>query len=299
MTTTLSKENSWIRSGEPEGREKMMYGIWAFLGAVLVGVGLPSLAEGAEVFYKVACPAVWPGSGRDDFPLTYATQWKHWEESITPATKSGFFEGAGPGDIQMDCAYGKGGAQSPLRVTVVLPGRPQRCHLQPFGAGMETAVCEVRPEADGSLGEVRWRVAEVIGDSTTFFGFGIGQSREQVFRAAERGDFFAEGETLSRMVMQRDDARLSAVIDPDTGRTTEIVREVPETEAGRKAFPDDIIFRFGFNFRREPFSPLGAGLDAGKRIWRSPDGTVAVELRPELPRGLAGSLHLVRRKPGG
>lgn len=267
--------------------------------AVSVGFVVPIPAEGVELFYKISCPAVWPGPERGHFPLTYATQWKYWTESVDPTTEADFFDDTGPGDIQMDCAYGKGGQRSPMRVTLVLPGHPFRCALPTLYGNRKISQCEVRAGADGSLGEVRWRVAERVGPSTTFFGFGIGQSREQVFRAAERGNFFAEGESLSRIIMQRDDAHLSAIIDPETGLTTEIIWKVPETEDGRNAFLDEVVFRFGFNYEEVVIARPTPSSGISKTVWKGLGEDVAVELRPDLSRGIADSLHLVRLTSGG
>jgi hypothetical protein len=238
---------------------------------LLSGLVLAGGEASAEELYRIACPLVWPGPGKPDIPVTYAEARKRWDEGINPANENDFFDGTGPGDVQVDCAYGDNPWESPLRITMILPGHPVRCWYPRLG-DREMAVCEVRAEADGTLGPVLWRMAEQLGPQTTFLGFGLDRTAAELRATAKAGGFaVAEGEE-GRLVLTRDQDQLVARLDPATSRSVEIAWMMRGDGAERTAFIHSLIFRFGYNFRIIDVP----GQKAMQTIWRSADQTVAV-----------------------
>jgi len=268
----------------------------AMIGLLLPGVLLAGgHASAAEILYRIACPVVWPGPGGPDIPLTNAYERKHWEEGISPVNEADFFKGTGPGDVQVDCIYGKGGQDSPLRITMILPGYPVRClYTYPLGDTRRVETCEVRSEADGTLGPVRWRIAEQIGPETAFLGFGLGKTPEEIRAAAATGGFFVAAGEDGRLAMTRGGDQLTARFDPATGRSVEIAWMLPADRAERAAFHNGLIFRFGYNYRIIDVP----GLRATQDIWRSADDTIAVVTHAEAGNEKYRSLLLLKLEPG-
>lgn len=270
--------------------------------AVLILAGILSvacLASGAhavEPLYRVACPPLWPGPDGTKLPLSYANQWINWVQELGETDNETAVSGKGPGEVQMDCAYGKGGYNSPYRVTMILPGHPVRCYLEKGHSTRSntwTAECETRPEEGGTLGPVSWRVAEQLGSNTTFFGFGLGQSAELIEAIARAGGFEVR-RVDGGISLRRGEENLFAVLAPGSGRTSEIIWQAPETDSGRLAFDRNLTFRFGLRRTWQPYKWLNANTSVDRTIWRDPTGAVTVELYPD-PRGYAERAHLIHQ----
>jgi hypothetical protein len=236
----------------------------------------------------IECPPVWPGPDAPGAPRTFSVDWRNWRYMTGANVYDTALKGSGPGEVQLDCAYGRGGQMSRRRITMILPGHPQKC----WGTKPREFFCEVGLEDDGTLGPVVWRMAEPITKAVALKGLRLGMTREEVLAGGG-----VEADATDMVInLSRDGIKLQVHLDGQTGLVREVIQFSGVDNASIHQLDRDSIFRFGFNWNLEVlkfFPPAGA---ISKNVWSAADNSMKVEYHPATLRDEPASLHVIDGK---
>jgi len=226
-------------------------------GILIALSGLGAADDGPGGRLRVECPASWPGPDRQGTNLSYAGVWINGTSLQGPDIP----DELEPGEVELDCAYGRGGELSPLHITVVVPGADVRCH-EPKGRDLGFW-CNASATAGATA---RRYVAEPVTPATRLLGFGLGQRAADI---AARGDGFAcEGGPEGPIVCRRG-------ADEITVRFADGRASAMEWRRGSdEAFSDvyhALLLRFGL-FRDQHIPP------AHMETWQTPGQPVALDV---------------------
>jgi len=263
-----------------------------------LGLGFAAPAAAQDHLTKIRCPPTWPGPDRAGAPLTYAIGWYQYYAILGPGM-DGIEAKSGPGDIHLDCAYGPGMQEAPLRITVVVPGHPTHCAILKDRAGKWGPYgCETKVTPEEERRPTVWQMAEVIDRHTTLFGFGLDQSVAAIRATAVRQEF-REEESPSKDILAfvRDTDRITVRFSPVNNGSREIIWIVPPDAERKTRAAYDISLRFGYRLEEVlgaiTWDPKTGAHGSGKTARPNAKAPVRVERPDEFAEGY----HLILNEP--
>ena len=249
--------------------------------ALLSSPPVSAAVVAAPAPYRIGCPETWPGPEQRGARLSYAFPWfDHvfvfgpWDVTIDPPSLDT--------TILLDCAYGHpepktrfhGPQESPLRITVAVPGHVRRCGGDTVGRNV--VKCETVPEFDGTIGPVKLYIAERITLATTLLGFGLRRTRDEVLAtAASAGFACGEDRTTTEVETPQTCTRGAdrVTVHFKNGRSAKVSQFGPSDTAEWSQLYQGIVFRFGL-LRKYGDAPKPA------EIWQQPGSPAAIAVWP-------------------
>lgn len=241
----------------------------AMLGAVAAFAGMP--AHAASGYFDITCPDHWPGAADKGARLSYSRPWLNTRTMLEADDYS--IPYTGEGSVLLDCAYGaappgsrqRGGAFSDLRLTIQVPGLPQRCG-QPSGTS-RSSWCTAESAYDGTIGPIRIHIAQRPTLDTTLLGFGLRLGEDRLRAIAAHGGFTCtEAPGLLHCAKATD--RIDVVIKD--GQSVAVHWLMPEDQPGSGGAYDRVVYRFGLRRSTADDSP------GRPDVWQEPNSPVRV-----------------------
>lgn len=273
-----------------------MFRQWLFLAMValpvfVTGGGLAVAAE-PERFYKIFCPAVWPGP-EGPLALTGDNAWAEWKYETTSDGWNLDLTNTKADSIQLDCAYGGSYRDSWRRITVKVPGHVRKCVSRNMAGTWRRQgplVCETRPDYGGELGSVSWRIATPVSTALRLFGFGLDMSSQEIRESAVLEGYDVE-DVADHLILSRQGRRFDITIFSGTNRPREIALISDDYDEESKA-----AFTFGLGFQEWPLRETPPNFLITKRVWYSPDRRTVLEYWPPTHEGERPSVHLIDKR---